>query len=241
LSLISIGSTYSLWSKKLYIKSKVNTGNWDACIKIRKILDGAYYYNADINNYEGPSNQIAIAANYPTFFRLIIEVKNCANVPLDDVVVTDTIKNVVAPVSWSSDKGEVKWDPYPITYSEFHFDDLEWMIGKLNAGEAVNLTIWIQTLPNPSGSNTCKPDKFAPTSGDEEDGQDIVINGCEDDDKLDGAKVVARSDFGCLSATTDGITIYIVDDGESGNGLGLILTPLPYSTPWARDKASLIP
>ncbi len=90
----------------------------------------------------------------------------------------------------------------------------------LTPGEKACLTIWVETLQNPEG-------KYEPTSGDEGDSQDLEIN--------EGATVRATSTFTRLLAITEGITIHIIDDETPQNGLGIIDTTLPYSTPWAVD------
>ena len=230
-----IGYAYSDWHDKIDISGSVKTTNWRACVQIRKILYGAYYnYDPATGTYDGPTDQIAIAAEYPTYFKMIIEVENCGKIDLHDVVVTDTINNNVAPVTWQADKGTVEWDPFPIDYTGFHFDHLTWSIGNLGDGKKVKLTIWIQTLPN-----SAKNLKYAPTSGDEGDEQYIEINGGEEG--ADGATVTAFADSKLLTATTDGIMIHIIDDGEPGNGYGVLDTELPYYTDWAKDSRDILP
>ena len=38
-SLVSIGGSYGWWYDTLTVDGDITTGNWDACIKIRKVLD----------------------------------------------------------------------------------------------------------------------------------------------------------------------------------------------------------
>ena len=236
-----IGVSYGLWSKKLQINGSINTGAWKGCIRIRKGLHGAYYnYSQVSSEIDGPTNKIPIAAGYPTYFQFIIEVENCGNVDLKDVEVTDIIKNNVAPVSWEAEKGTVLFSPFPIDYDNFHFDELTWSIGDLNAGKSVKVSIWIQTLPNPSRV-TGDVLKYSPTGGDEpdDDRQIIEINGEEESNEPDGATVIAFVGSKRLSATTDGICVEVVDDGEYYNGWGLIKTILPFYTDWARDSKNI--
>ena len=228
----TIGAVESYWTERLKIEGQIKTGNWKACIRIRKILYGAYYnYDPETGTYEGPQEQVAIAANIPTYFKMIIEVVNCGGIDLTDVIVTDTIKNTVAPISWFPDKGSVEWIPFPIDYSTFHFDDLVWSIGNLGDGKSVKLVIWIQTLPN-----NAKEPKFEPTSGDEFDEQNIEINGGGEEE--DGATVKAYAKSKLLTATTEGIIIQIIGDGVE-DGYGIIDTELPYYTEWAKDSKNI--
>ena len=221
ISLSAVGFAYSGWRDEIRISGTAKMGCWEACILIRKTLDGAYYRNPDTETLEGPTPNIHIAADHPTYFYLTICVKNCRSTTLTSIVVTDTIKNTVAPVSWTPDEG-VTWNPQEPDPNQFHFNELTWNIGELGPDETACLEILIQTLPNPSG-------KYEPTSGDEGDWQDIEIN--------EGATVSATSPFNGLTATTGSITLIITDNGIEEDGIGLIDSPeLPYSTPWAEDS-----
>lgn len=221
ISLSAVSFAYSGWRDEVTITGTAKTGYWKACIRIRKTLDGAYYLNPDTGTLEGPTPNIHIAANHPTYFYLTICVKNRRSTTLTNVVVTDTIKNTIAPVSWTPEKG-VTWDPPEASLTKFHFNDLTWNIGELEPQETACLKILLQTLPNPTG-------KYEPTSGDEGDWQDIEIN--------EGATVTAISPFKGLTATTGSITLIIVDNGIEEDGIGVIESPeLPYSTPWAEDR-----
>jgi len=217
---MTTGMAYSGWRDEVRITGTAKMGCWEACIRIRKTLDGAYYLNPDTGTLEGPTPNIHIAADHPTYFYLTICVKNCRTTTLTNIVVTDTIKNTVTPVSWTPEEG-VTWNPPEPDPNQFHFNELTWNIGKLEPGETACLEILIQTLPNPSG-------KYEPTSGDEGDWQDIEIN--------EGATVTATSPFNGLTATTGSITLIITDNGIEEDGIGVIDSPqLPYSTPWAED------
>ena len=218
------GFAYSHWSETLYISGTVTTGTWGSCIGIRKTLEGSFTNPWTRENLAEPTNLIAIASEeFPTRFKLTIQVKNCGSTALENVIVTDCIELNVAPTEWTPSKGTVYWENVrpPGEPGEFIFNYLTWTIGGLASDELASLEIWIRTLYNPR----CK---YEPTSGDEGDNQELKINR--------GAKVVADSIFNGLSATTEGITIIIVDDNIPGNGIGTILTPLPYSTPWAEDR-----
>jgi uncharacterized repeat protein (TIGR01451 family) len=224
LALTIIGEVKGSWRDQVLIEGEAKMACWKACVRIRKTLEGAFTNASTGEDLTEPTNLIAIAADFPTKFRLIICAVNCRETTLTDVVVTDTIKNNVAPVSWTASKGTVTWDPPVANLTKFHFNELTWNIGTLEPGDMECLEILIQTLPNPSEKT-----KYETTSGDEGDGQDIEMN--------EGATVTAISPFDGLTATTEGIRIIITDNGIEGDGIGVIESPeLPYSTPWAEDS-----
>lgn len=222
----SSGVVYSHWAEKLQVSAELETGEWKSGVQVRKTLYGAYTNPSTGEDLSDPSDIIHIDSakqiHFSTRFKLVIDVKNCGSTELTNVVVTDTIKNTVAPASWIPTQGSVDMDEDPSPGDDFGFNDFRWEVGNLTKGESASLTIWIETLSNPTG-------KYQPTSGDEGDSQDIEIN--------DGATVMASSYSNSLSATTSGIKILIVDDGTEGNGLGKIDTSLPYTTGWAKDES----
>jgi len=215
------GVAKSHWSDRPRIQSTITTGKWKATIRIQKTLIGSYTDPNTGDSLPEPTNLIAIAARFPTRFKLIICVENHGSTGLNNVAVTDTIKNTIAPMEWHPTEG-VNWYNYVSDggiWDGIHFglNELTWTIETLAPGEEVCLTIWIETLQNPEG-------KYEPTSG---DSQALEIN--------EGATVRATSTFARLSAITEGIIIQIIDDETPENGLGLIDTTLPCSTPWAVD------
>ena len=218
------GVAKSHWSDRPRIQGTITTGKWKSTVRIQKTLIGSYTDPHTGDSLPEPTNLIAIAAGFPTRFKLIICVENRGSTDLKNVAVTDTIKNTVAPREWHPVEG-VSWYNYVPDGGEwdgihFGFNELTWTIGTLTPGEEACLTIWIETLQNPEG-------KYEPTSGDEGDSQDLEIN--------EGATVRATSTFAKLFAITEGITIHIIDDETPENGLGIIDTSLPCSTPWAVD------
>lgn len=218
------GVAKSHWSDRLRIQSTITTGKWKSTIRIQKTLIGSFTDPNTGDSLPEPTNLIAIAARFPTRFKLIICVENRGSTSLKNVAVTDTIKNTVAPREWYPTEG-VDWHNYVPDGGEwdgiqFGLNELTWTLGSLAPGEEACLTIWIETLQNPVG-------KYEPTSGDEGDSQDLEIN--------EGAAVRASSPFARLSTITEGITIHIIDDEDPENGLGLIDTTLPCSTPLAVD------
>jgi len=193
---MATGMAYSGWRDEVRITGTAKMGCWEACIRIRKTLDGAYYLNPDTGTLEGPTPNIHIAADHPTYFYLTICVKNCRSTTLTNVVVTDTIENNVAPREWYPSKGTVEWESHSPGGGEwdgihFGFNDLTWNIGTLSSGEEATLEIMIETLQNPTN-------KYEPTGT-----QEIEMNR--------GANVKAESILSSLSATTDEITINIVE------------------------------
>jgi len=223
------GMAYSGWRDEVKITGTAKMACWTAKIKIWKKLCGAYtnpYTGAEIST---PTNEIAIAASFPTIFKMKIYVKNCRYTTLTNVVVTDTIENNIGPVSWTASQGSVEWYNSAPGGGEwdgvhFGFNELTWKVGSLAPGETAILTIKLKTLMNSSPNW----EKYEPTTGDEGDEQDLPVN--------PGVKVRATSPFNGLSAETDGITLHIVDDGIPENGIGIIATTLPYTTPAASDS-----
>jgi hypothetical protein len=222
LALGTIGYSYSLWAKTLYIQGIVSTTTWEeACVRIMKVLNGSFTNPATGEDLTEPTQYIGVAANLPTKFQLIIIVKNCGTVDITDMV-TDVIEQQVEPINYTASKGTVELYKNHTTGGEYVQNFLNWTIGTLIPNEQAKLEIWIQTLPNPAG-------KYEPTSGDEGDSQDIEINR--------GATITATSELGPLSATTGKITLIIIDDSIQGNNLAIIdAPPLPYSTPWTQDS-----
>ncbi len=218
------GVAYSHWIERIGIQGTATMGKWKANIRIRKTLKGSHTDPHTGDPLQEPTNLIAIAAVFPTRFELIICVENRGSTGLKNVVVKDTIKNTFAPKEWNPTEG-VSWNNYVPDDGEwdginFGLNELTWAIGMLTPGEKACLTIWVETLQNAEG-------KYEPISGDEGDSRDLEIN--------EGATVRATSTFTRLLAITEGITIHIIDDETPQNGLGIIDTTLPYSTPWAVD------
>jgi len=226
LALGTIGYSYSHWSKTITIHGTITTGTWEnvASVRIMKTLNGSFTDPVTGEDLLTPNTtHIAIAADFPTKFQLIITVENNGTVSITDAVY-DVIENTVKPISWTPSKGTVTWEN-KTTAQNFEQNFLTWTIGTLAPGERATLEIWIETLPNPSG-------KYEPTTGDEGDGQTIEINR--------GANITATYDYGTLFAQTENITLTITDDGIQDNGIGLISAPtLPYSTPWASDSETI--
>ena len=222
LSLSICGVSYSAWTDNAKIHGQVKMGCWKGCVKIRKTLEGAFTDPYTGLPIEEPTNLIAIAVSSPTLFRLIIGIENCGSTVLTNVVVTDILKNNIAPRSWYPTEG-VSWYDYAPNGEEwdgihFGFNELTWNVGTLEPDESKYLEIWMETLQNNN-------DKYEPTTGDEGDSQELENN--------EGATVTAKSPFARLSATTEAIRLMIVDDDTAGNGIGSIEPELPYSTPWA--------
>ena len=228
---VSAGVSYSGWTDQVLFMGRAKMACWEACIRVRKSLDGVFTDPETGAPLTVPNRtHIAVAAAFPSRFLLTICVENCGSTPVTDVVVTDVIENTVEPGDWSASSGVVDWVHEDPGNNPFYKSWLTWSVGVLGPGEVECLEIWIDTLPNNSG-------KHEPTSGDDGDGQDVEINS--------GAVLVAHSEFGLLEAETLGITLWVEDDGVLENGVGLMyilvgedLLPLPYSTPWAEDRAS---
>jgi len=219
------GVTYASWEDGFSIQGRVKMGAWKGRVRIRETLEGAFTDPETGDTLAKPTDLVAVAADYPTRFRLTICVANRGSTRLTDIVVTDVVKNTVAPVEWHPEEG-VTWTHHAPSGDEwdgshYGFNELTWEAGALRPGEEAYLVVWVETLQNPTG-------RHEPTCGDEGDGQDLEVNG--------GATVTATSPFKRLTATTEGITILIEDDGVEGNGIGRIMTPLPHETPWAEDR-----
>jgi len=124
--LLLLGSTsisYSLWYDELHLVIDVETGIWDASIKVKKTLD---YLCDECDDFE-----------------LTITVWNDGPNDLTDVEVTDTIGVDATPIPGSAvpSHGYVTWANTPAPGGEIN--DLTWYIGDLLAGEIATLTIEI--------------------------------------------------------------------------------------------------
>ncbi len=125
-ALFLLGSTsisYSLWYDELHLDVSIETGIWDASIKIKKTLD---YLCEDCDDFE-----------------LKITVWNDGPNDLTDVEVTDTIGVDAAPISGTEviSHGYVTWTNTPVPGGEIN--DLTWHIGDLLAGEFATLIFGI--------------------------------------------------------------------------------------------------
>jgi len=222
LTLTISGYSYTHWTETIHIQGTITTAKAKiASVRIMKTLNGSFtnpYTGEDIAT---PTNLIHVGTakspGWPTKFQLIITVENNGTIPIIDAVY-DVIENNVEPINATPSKGTVEWYYNKTTGGEFVQNFLKWTIGTLSPGEVATLEIWIQTLPNPSG-------KYEPTS----ETQDLKINR--------GATIKATSELGPLEATTESITLYIVDTDEPDDPNIAVITPtLPYSTPWASNS-----
>jgi hypothetical protein len=230
------GVAFSHWSDRIYVVGQITTwsgggGGTGACIEIQKTLYGSFTDPKTGINYYNTTNLIRIGSNsgtqsvgeigcpptnFPTKFKMCINVTNCGPTDLTNVVVTDRLENQFtnsgcANKSDSTDK--VSW-VYITNPSGFEKSYLTWEIGNLTSGESASLCFWITTTQNPVGF-------YEPTSAN----QNYLVNL--------GAKVEAVSPVGNLTAQTDGIVLEI--GGFVLPNIAEILTSLPFSTPWASD------
>lgn len=229
------GIAFSHWPDYIYIVGKITTrsggGGTGACIEIQKTLSGAFTDPTTGKDLKTPTNLIRIGSasgitssggiacpptNFPTKFKLCINVTNCGPTLLENVTVKDRLEHQFAPINSTPSDGtdKVVWVYKIDGGSGFKKHFLTWEIGDLEPGEWAALCIWIQTTKNPVGF-------YEPTSA----CKDYLVNL--------GATVVADSEFGGLEATTEGIILKI--DGFVQPNIALITTVLPYSTPWAND------
>ena len=222
----TMGILYGGWTEEVRIEGSAKMGCWKPRLEIRKSFDGTYTEPVTGEYITYPNRtHIAIAAGFESLFKMIIEVRNTGSIDIHDITVEDIIENNVAPRLIEASQGThlvYSWikNDQPWTYPEFGFHRITWEIGTLEPGETACLAVCIGTLANPSG-------KFEPTTGDENDGQWVEINS--------GAGIVGYCYLGELSASTAGIRIEIEDDGFPENGIGRIMTPLPFVTPWGVD------
>ena len=220
-----LGVIYGGWTDRVEILGSAKIAHWKPRLEIRKSLDGTFTDAVTGETLTKPSPYIAIAASFPSMFKMTIEVRNTRSVPIYDIVVTDVIENSVCLSDFSVTQGSYivisegkkneDWDGV-----HFGFNEITWTLGVLQPGEEAVMTVWISTLMNPAG-------KYEPTSGDEGDGQDVEINR--------GAECTGMCFLGELRCETEGITIGIIDDGGEDNKMGVIDTHLPYVTPWSVD------
>lgn len=196
------------------------------CLRIRKILDGAFTHPGNDQDLEPGIDLIHISdgddSGWPTRFHLTFEVENCGNLNLTDVVVTDVIENQVAPRERLDSSGGPVDGLRPDGEDVFGRDTITWTIGNLPAGQSAYVVLLIETLKDqdPDG-------KYAPTLRD----QDIEINR--------GATVRAVVPGLCIAdATTNGFTLALeptnAEPEEPNDGhISLIIPSLPDDTPWA--------
>ena len=220
-----LGVIYGGWTDRVEILGSAKMAHWKPRLEIRKTLDGTFTDAVTGETRTEPSPYIAIATSFPSLFKMTIEVRNTGSVPIYDIVVIDVIENTVGPSDISVTQGfytvvsdgkkNEGWDGV-----HFDFNEITWTAGVLQPGEEAMMTVWISTLMNPSG-------KYEPTSGDEGDRQDVEINR--------GAECIGICFLGELRCETEGIIIWIIDDGVEDNKIGVIDTPLPYVTPWSVD------
>jgi hypothetical protein len=225
LALSIIGYSYSHWTKTITIQGTITTGTWEekiACVRINKMLNGSFTDPYTGNDTSIPTNLIHVGTNtnpgWPTKFQMVITVKNCGTINTTNIV-ADIILDPVEPINYTASKGTVDWYKN-ITHpkGEFVKNFFNWTIGILAPCEEATLEIWIQTLRNPQN-------KYEPTS----ENQPLYIN--------PGATVTAISELGTLTATTENITLTIVDaDVPDDPNIAVITPTLPYFTPWAEAK-----
>jgi len=121
--LASTSISYSLWYDELHLDVSIETGIWDASIKIKKTLD---YLCDECDDFE-----------------LKITVWNDGPNDLTDVEVTDTIGVDGTPIPGTviPSHGYVTWVNTPVPGGEIN--DLTWHIGDLLAGEFATLIFGI--------------------------------------------------------------------------------------------------
>jgi len=230
------GVAFSHWVDRIFIWGTITTWEGDgggagACVSIQKTLYGAFtdpYTGKDTATPTGlvrvnsTSGAVAIGeigcppTNFPTKFKLCINVTNCGGLELTNVVVTDRLECQFVKVNCT------KSDPTDMVTFVQMVDNMTgyknthiiWEVGNLSSGEWTTVCIWIKTSQNSAGL-------YYPTSVN----QDYPVN--------IGAKVEAVSAKGNLIAQTEGIVIEIGDFVQPN--IAEILTELPYSTPWAND------
>jgi len=223
-ALSTIGFASGHWYDSVNVNTVITTANLgNPCIEIQKVLQGSFTNTCNGKDTAIPTDKIAISACFPTKFKMTINVTNCGTSVLTDVIVKDTIGPNLTYINYTMTKGSCSWFNHttaintveqncPIYQDGTAYHDLTWDIGTLNPGQNATFVIWVCTVCNSHGI-------YAPT------GTSLQFNA--------GATVVANSILKTLSATTAGITIK-VDANNCGSGI--ILTKLPYSTPWAMSN-----
>lgn len=241
-----VGSAYPLWYKEFYVQGTVTTGSWErACVEVSKTLNGSFTDPYSGKETATPTQLIHIGTGstpkisggeelliyadgdplcpvtpeeFPSLFQLIIIVRNCGDVELTGVQVSDRIGPGIGPKNASQ---SLIWTNVsnPSGFTKYFFT---WTIGTLQPGESAMLVIWLETQKNPAGA-------YEPTSGDKGDWQYLEVNG--DSDHKTGARVDAYALGTALTAVTTNITLRISDDGTPGNRIGVISSPvLPFTT-----------
>ncbi|MEM3578322.1 MAG: hypothetical protein QXX51_07770 [Candidatus Bathyarchaeia archaeon] len=230
IALAITGYSYSHWMETIHIQGTITTGTWGAktaSVRIMKTLNGSFTNPYTGDDVQTPTNltHVGTATNpgWPTKFQLIITVQNNGTVDTDNMV-ADVILNPVEPINYTASQGTVEWYKNITYQGEYVKNFLNWTIGILHPNEQATLEIWIQTVRNPSKAGDGQG-FYEPTS----ENQPLEINS--------GAKIKATSELGSLEATTEAITLYIVDtDMPDDPNIAVITPTLPYSTPWTSDS-----
>jgi hypothetical protein len=189
----------------------------EPCLSIHKILEGTYTNPEDGSSLSKPIEYIHISATWPTDFRMTFQVRNCGNVTLTNVKVTDSIETMACPgaikmfrdepppdeLRLSGDEPglETTWDTGALSWTFSRSGEnanecgkITWNIGDLSAGQTMSWRRDLETLRNSGGL-------YEPTLPD----QSIKVN--------------------------TGATVWATTDPEFGNGIakteGIILTLLP--------------
>lgn len=219
------GVTRSRWNDPLRMRATATTGVWKARVRIRTTIDGAYTDPRSGDQIPDPVKEIAVSAGFPTLFRFTIHVRNMGSTALEGVSVSDVIMDELAPRGWRPESG-VTWRNHTLDDPNKNgtaavLREVTWNIGGINPGEDARLVIWLET--------TSDPEKlFHPLAGDGEGKNALAFNV--------GSRVTARSPFSRLAAKARALEIIVYGDSVHGNGVAVIVTELPLSTPWAEDR-----
>lgn len=230
------GIAFSHWVDRIYIWGTITTWHDDgsgsgACVSIQKTLYGAYTDPYTGKDTATPTDLVRVSrsavtlsggeircppTNFPTKFRLCINVTNCGALELNNVIVTDRLEYQFLKINYTkSDPSDMVTFVQMVDNATGHRNThIIWEVGNLTSGESATLCIWIRTAQDCSGF-------YYPTSAN----QDYPVN--------TGAKVEAVSARGNLIAQTEGIVLGVGDLVQPN--VAEILTGLPYSTPWAED------
>lgn len=219
------GVARSRWNDPLRMRATATTGVWKARVRIRSTVDGAYTDPHSGGQLPHPVNAIAVSAGFPTLFRFTIQVRNMGSTSLEGVSVTDVIMDGLAPRGWRPESG-VAWRNHTLDDPDENgttrvVREVTWSIGGLSPGEEARLVIWLETTPDPE-------ELFHPLAGDGGGKNALAFNV--------GSRVTARSPFSRLAAKARAMEVVVYDDGVPGDGVAVIVTELPLSTPWAEDR-----
>lgn len=191
----------------------------ESCLKLTKTLDGPFRTSDDLFLSDGIIPVAVQGENNGDeenlfYFLVTIEVENCGDTELTNVVVEDTFSNEAQPFE-TDDPGNVTILPVSDPFDGMVKESLTWNAGSVAVGDTVSLNILVGTEFNSAG--LLEPTSF---------GQSVFYNG--QDDGTGSASVTAD---GGLSAEVGAMELAIGNEvscvGSEGEWDSLVFVSGP--------------